>query len=220
MFILTTWALRLFGISGILGGVLFICGDLSYNHIPGSAASPAVKMSKMPASRLFTAGTLGLFGCWLYTLAAMHVYLAFRPAGEIYAFILLLAFAAVMISFGISHTAYFSIAAGARAAASTGSDPEAGAQLGSTLFKRLVNITYVPVAVFSLMMLYGIAAGRSLYPRWMLIFLPILLYLLKTPIVHILKGRVRELVNDSYDNLVLFVFFTVSTLVLWNGIVV
>jgi hypothetical protein len=220
MFIFSTWALRCFGISGILGSILFIWGDLLYNHVPGSSASPAVKMSTMPESRLLNAATLGLFGCWLYTLAAMHLYLAFRPVGEIYAFILLLAFGAVMICFGISHTAYIAISAGARVAARLGSDTEAGAKMGNKLFQRLVNITYIPVAISSLLMLYGIVAGRSLYPRWMVIFLPIILYLLKTPIVRILKGHVRELVNDSYDNLVLLVFYLISTVVLWNGLVV
>jgi hypothetical protein len=216
MFFFTTWGLRLFGLFGVVGSIFFICGDLLYNHIPGSSASPAVKMGKMPASRLINAGTLGLVGCWFYVLAAWHLYLAFRPAGEIFAFILFLAFGAVMICYGISHTAYFSIAAGAQVAAGGGTDLEAGGHLGNAFFQRLVTITYVPVVFSSLMMLYGIVTGRSLYPRWMFVFLPIIIYLLKKPIVRILKGHPRELVNDSYDNIVLFVFYLVSTLVLWN----
>jgi hypothetical protein len=70
-----------------------------------------------------------------------------------------------------------------------------------------------------LMMLYGIVTGQSMYPRWMVIFLPIIIYLLKTPVTRILKGRLREIINDSYDNIVLFVFYILSTAVLWNGIV-
>jgi hypothetical protein len=216
MFIFTTWALRLFGLSGIIGSLIFICGDLLYNHVPGSSASPAVKMGKLPPSRLIHAGTMGLIGCWFYTLAARQIYLAFRPASEVFAFILFLVFGAVMICYGISHTAYFSIAAGAQVADGNGTDLEAGGHLGNAFFHRLVNITYVPVVMSSLMMLYGIVSGRSLYPRWMVIFLPVIIYLLKTPVVGILKGRPRELVNDSYDNIVLLVFYLISTLVLWN----
>ncbi len=219
MFVFTTWALRSFGLSGIIGSIFFICGDLLYNHVPGSSASPAVKMGNLPTSRLLNAGTFGLIGCWFYTLAALHIYLAFRPVGELFASILLLAFGAVMICYGISHTAYFSIAAGARVAANIGSDVEKGGQLGTIFFQRLVAITYIPVVISSLMMLYGIVTGRSLYPRWMFIFLPIIIYLLKAPIVRILKGRLRELVNDSYDNIVLFVFYLLSTIVLWNVVV-
>jgi hypothetical protein len=108
----TTWALRWFGISGLLGSILFIWGDLSYNHVPGSKDSPVLKMSRMSESRLLNAGTLGLVGCWFYTLACLHLYIALRPAGELFAFVFCLAFAATMICYGIAHTAYFAIAAG------------------------------------------------------------------------------------------------------------
>lgn len=215
--ILSAWALRCLGISGILGAILFMLGDLSYNHIPGSGDSPAVKMSIHPERRLLRAGIFGLPGCWLYVLAALHLYLAFRPVGDVFAFLLALAFGATMISYGIAHAAYFSIAAGARAAVKLGGDAETGGQLGNTFFNRVVLIVYVPVVIFNGMMIYGILTGGSLYPWWMVLCLPLVFFLLKTPVLWLLRGRLRELVNDCYDNLILFVFFTLSTLVLWNG---
>lgn len=220
MLIFTTWALRLFGLCGIFGAIIFICGDLLYNHIPGSAESPAMKMSRLSESRLINAGTLGLIGCWFYMLGAMHLYLAFRPVGEIFSFIFLLAFSAVMICYGISHTAYFAIAAGAKAASKLDSEPEKGGKLGNDFFQRLVYITYIPVAISSVMMIYAIVIRKSLYPWWMVFLLPIVIYLLKTPIVRLLKGHIRELVNDSYDNIAFLIFFVISTFVLWNGVVV
>jgi hypothetical protein len=219
MTILTTWALRLFGLAGILGSIFFIIGDLLYNHIPGSKHNPIVKMSKLPASRLLNAGTLGLVGCWFYVLASLHLYLAFRPAGDLFAFIFLLAFAASSICYGIGHTAYFAIAAGAQAAAQLGSDAEMGGKLGNAFFQRVTHIAYIPVAISSVMMLYGIVVGRSMYPKWMVVFLPVVIYLLKMPVTRVLKGRLQEIINDSYDNIVLFVFYVLSTTVLWNGLV-
>jgi len=217
MNIFTPWALRLFGLSGIIGSILFVWGDLSYNHIPGSKDSPAQRMSGLSEKILLRAGTLGMIGCWFYCLASLHVYLAFQPAGEIFAFILWLAFAASMIGYGIGHTAYFSIATGAQTAVKLGSDAETGGKLGSTFFKRLTNIIYIPVVIFSLMMIYAILSGSSLYPIWMLAFLPTVLFLLKTPVLKLLKGRLQQLITDSYDNFILLVFFVLSTLVLWNG---
>jgi hypothetical protein len=70
------------------------------------------------------------------------------------------------------------------------------------------------------MMIYVVLSGRSLYPRWMVLFLPVVIYLLKTPVVRLLKGRLREIINDSYDNISLFVFYVVSTIVLWNGVII
>jgi hypothetical protein len=219
MFIFTTWALRCFGLSGILGAMIFIYGDLLYNHIPGSSDNPAVKMSKLAEARLLNAGTFGLIGCWFYVISSMHLYLAFRPVGGTFAFILLLTFGAVMICYGISHAAYFAIATGAQVASKLGSDPETGGKLGNTFFQRLVYITYIPVAISSLLMVYGIVTEKSLYPWWMIFFLPVIIYLLKTPIVRLLRGHFQELVNDSYDNIVVFIFYVVSTVVLWNGVV-
>ncbi len=213
----TAWALRLFGISGILGSMVFIIGDLLYNHIPGSSKSPVEKMSIMPESRLLNAGTLGLFGCWLYTLGSAQIYIAFRPGGTSFALGVFLAFAAVMICYGITHTAYFSIGSGAKVAVQLGSGAESGGRLGNALFQRLVIITYIPAAIASSMMLYGIVTGHSMYPRWMALFLPVVIYLLKTPVVRIFRGRPREIINDSYDNMVLLVFYVLSTIVLWNG---
>jgi len=53
----------------------------------------------------------------------------------------------------------------------------------------------------------------------MVIFLPIVIYLLKTPVMRILRGRVKELINDSYDIFFIFIFFILPTVVLWNEIV-
>lgn len=217
MNLFTNLTLQLFGLSGIIGSILFIYGDLLYNHIHGSKNSIAVKMSAMPESRLLMAGTLGLIGCWFYTLSSLHLFIAFRPAGELYAFIVALSFAAVMICYGIAHAAYFSIASGAKVAAISGSDIESGGKLGNTFFKRLEYITYVPVTISSVLMFYGIVFGKSLYPRWMVVFLPIVIYLLKLPIIRLFKGRLKEIISDSYDNIVFFIFFVLSTIILWNS---
>ena len=218
MNLFTPLALRLFGISGIIGAVLFMWGDLSYHHLPASQGSPAQRMSALSEKILLKAGTLGLFGCWFYCLASVHIFLAFQPAGEVFAFILALAFGAAMICYGIGHAAYYSIAAGAQTAVRLGSDADTGGKLGDAFFQRIVRITYIPVAVFTVMMIYAIGIGRSLYPLWMLIFLPTVLYLLKKPVLGLLPGNLKQSLADSYDNLILLVFFVLSTLVLWNGI--
>jgi hypothetical protein len=210
------WTLRLSGLAGILGSILFMAGDLLYNHVPGSRNSITMKMSGLPDSRLLTAGTLGLIGCWLYALASYHLFLAFRPVGELFAVFVFASFGMTMICYGVSHAAYFSIATGAKVAATLGSDVESGGKLGNIFFNRMVYITYIPVVISSLMMCYGIVSGKSMYPRWMVIFLPVIIYLLKIPVTRILKGRLKEIINDAYDNFVLFIFYIISTAVLWN----
>lgn len=160
MTILSVWALRLFGLSGVLGSIIFIIGDLLYNHVPGSKSRIAIKMSSLSASRLLNAGTLGLIGSWFYVIGSLHLYIAFHSTGEMFDFILTASFAIVMVCYGVSHAAYFSIATGAKTALQLGSDLESGGKLGSSFFQRLVIITYIPVVISSLMMIYGILAGK------------------------------------------------------------
>jgi hypothetical protein len=217
MSIYISYWLRLFLISGIIGSVMMIAGDLLYQYIPGSLANTADKMAVLPESRLMAAGVMGLLGSWLYPLAAAQVYVAVLPIGQGFAAMMLVSFAAVMIAYGCSHVAYFAIASGVKASVSLGASAETGARLGNAFFQRLVTIIYIPVAVSSIGMIYAILSGRSLYPFWMIGFQPILLHLLKQPIICQLRGRVREIVHDSYDNLILLVFFGASALTLWNA---
>ena len=91
----------------------------------------------------------------------------------------------------------------------------AAGRAGEALFSKIVLITYLPVLAVSLLMIYGVLSGRSAYPTWMIIFLPIVPYLLRPVVLKILPGRVREVTRDGYDNFVLLLFFLVSTIVLW-----
>jgi hypothetical protein len=208
--------IRLSGIAGIFGGLIMAVGDLFYHHIPGSKQSLAERMSSLPQSRQVRAGIFGLVGSWFYLLSAFHLYYAFLPVGDIFALVLAIAFAMVASAYGTGHAAFYAIWSGAKIARDHGLDIDSAGRLGEMYYSRLVLVTYVPVAVASLLMLYGVFSGRSAYPLWMAPFLPIVLYLLRVPILKLLRGRLHELVRDSYDNSILLVFFLLSTILLWN----
>jgi hypothetical protein len=208
--------IRLCGIAGILGALVTGIGDLLYNHIPGSTQTLFEKMSSLPQTRLVTAGMFGLIGSWLYLLSTFQIFYAFLSAGAGFAFAVSLSFALVAVAYGVGHASYYAIGSTAKVARENGLDVESAGKMGEALFSRVVLVTYFPVAVSMLMMLYGILSGRSAYPLWMVIFLPIVPYLLRVPVLKLLRGRARELIRDSYDNFVLLVFFLMSTIVLWN----
>ena len=217
MFIFSTWALHLRHIGNSRSDM----PDLWRSFIQpctGFLSSTATKNGE--SARITTAECRHAGPGWLLVLYAGSItsLLGFSTRRPIFGLMLSVAFGAVMVCYGIAHTAYFSIATGARVAIRFGSDADQGGKLGRAFFQRIVHITYIPVAISSLMMFYGIVAGRSLYPRWMIVFLPVVVYLLKSPVMRISKGHVRELLNDSYDNIALFIFFIISTLVLWNRV--
>jgi hypothetical protein len=208
--------IRLCGIAGILGALITGIGDLLYHHIPNSKQTLAERMSSLTQTRLVTAGMLGLIGSWLYLLSAFHVYYAFLPWGIGFAFAVSFSFALVAVAYGVGHASYYAIGSSAKVARENNLDINSAGKTGEALFSRVVLITYFPVAVTMLLMCYGIISGHSSYPLWMVIFLPIIPYLLRAPILKILRGRIHELVRDSYDNFVLLVFFLLSTIVLWG----
>lgn len=208
--------IRLCGIAGFLGGLVTGIGDLLYNHIPGSTQTLYEKMAAFSQKRLVTAGALGLIGSWLYLFGAIHIYYAFLPTGDLFVLTVSISFALVAVAYGVAHASYFAIGSAVKIARDNHLDVISAGKLGETLFSKIVLITYIPVAVFSLLTIYGVVSRRSAYPMWMFVFLPIVPYLLRSVILKILRGRVRELVRDSYDNFVILLYFFVSTLVLWN----
>ncbi len=208
--------IRLCGIAGMFGAFVTGFGDLLFNHIPGSTQTLYEKMSNMPQKRLVNAGILGLIGGWLYFFGAIHLYYAFLPVGNNFALATSISFALVAIAYGVDHASYYAIGITAKIARENQLDIEAAGKMGEALFSKLVLITYAPVVVVSFFMIYGVLSGRSAYPLWMALFLPIVPYLLRAPVLKIFYGRAHELVRDSYDNFVLLVFFLMSTIVLWS----
>jgi hypothetical protein len=207
---------RLCGIAGFLGALVTGLGDLLYNHIPGSTQTLYEKISSLSQKRLVTAGVLGLIGSWFYLFSAVHIFYAFLLVEENFALATAISFALVAIAYGVSHTSYYAIGSTAKVARENHLDIESAGKIGEALFSKLVLITYIPVVTVSLLMIYGVLSGRSMYPTWMIVFLPIVPYLLRVPLLKILRGRLHELVRDSYDNFVLLVYFLMSTIVLWN----
>lgn len=214
----TITIIRLCGIAAILGALVTSFGDLLYNHVPGSKQTLYEKMSAFPQRRLVTAGILGLIGGWLYLFGAFHLYYAFLSIGNLFALAVSLSFALVAIAYGVAHASYYAVGSATKVARDNRLDVTSAGKLGEALFSRVVLVTYFPVAIAMLLMLYGIFSGRSAYPLWMVIFLPIIPYSLRIPILKILSGKTHELVRDSYDNFVLLLFFIMSTIVLWNHV--
>lgn len=212
----TSTILRLCGIAGILGALITGLGDLLYNHVPGSQQTLYEKMSIFSQKRLVTAGALGLIGSWFYFFGVFHLYFAFLPINNLFALAVSISFALVAIAYGVAHASYYAIGNAAKLARDNHLDVVSAGKQGEALFSKIVLITYIPIVVFSFLTLYGVISGRSAYQIWMIVFLPTTPYLLRSVVLKILRGRVHELVRDSYDNFVILLYFIMSTLVLWN----
>jgi len=203
----------LFGIAGMAGALLLFAGDMLFYYQPGSSDFVA-NMAAASPDRIALSGLLALLAAWLYTLGAGQVYLALAPAPAWLRWLVFGSFAAIMIAYGVIHAAYVAIAVAARNAAALGLDPASQIELAWRTNQLMRNVTLLLFAVFTVSFTWAVLAGRTLYPRWILFFSPAILYFLKGPIVSRLEGAALVVVGGGYLNLLLLVFFTVSTVAL------
>jgi hypothetical protein len=209
--------LRWMGLAGTLGALLLFSGDLLYLYTPNAEQSSITTLGTVAAWRLVVSGALALIACWLYLFGSGQLYYALQPAGPRVAAVAFLSFAAIMTAYGVSHAAYFAIAAAAQTARQLGANADAAAGLPLGYYNLLLQITYVPVAIATVFMIYAILFRPTRYPRWMILFIPTFLYLVQEPIVAALSGVAKVVVRAGYDNLIVLLFYAVSTVVLWNG---
>ena len=74
------------------------------------------------------------------------------------------------------------------------------------------NTTLAGAEVVSLLLLFAVLSGRSLYPRWSVVVNPGILFLLR-PLADFIPAPLGAIVSGGYLNLVFIVFFSVSVLV-------
>jgi uncharacterized protein DUF6796 len=213
----TLGRLRWTGLAGTLGAILLFSGDLLYLYNPNAEQSYITTLGTVPAWRLVASGVLALVACWFYLLGSGHLYYALQPAGPRIAAASFASFAAIMVAYGISHAAYFAIGAAAQVARQLGTSADAAAGLPLSYYNLLLQITYIPVAIATVLLVYAILFRPTRYPRWMILFIPTFLYLAQEPIVAALSGVAKVIVSAGYSNLIILLFYAVSTVVLWNG---
>ena len=201
------------GLAGILGSLMLFSGDMLF-YFNGDQTDVIANMAVVAPQRITLSGLTALFAAWLYLLGAGQVYYAFQPATRWLRLPVFLSFASIMVAYGIVHGAYVAIATAAQIATQTGSDPHALAQQAISANLALRTVTYVPFAIFTVLFIAGIWMKQTHYPRWMILFSPIIPFLLDGPISSHLHGAIKIIIAGGYLNLILLLFFTASTLAL------
>ncbi len=199
-----------YGLAGVAGALVLFAGDMLFYYQPGSDDFLA-NMAAAAPGRVVASGLCALLAAWLYALGSGQVYLALAPAAAWLRALVFGSFAAVMIAYGVIHGAYVAIVVAARNAAAAGQNPAAAVELAWRANEAMRDVTMIPFAVFTVFFTWAVLTGRSLYPRWVLVFSPVVLYLLKGPLVSRLSGGWLVVLGGGYLNLLLLVFFAVST---------
>jgi len=207
--------LRFFGLAGIVGGLLLFSGDMLF-YFDSASTDLKLNMANASNSRILINGVVALFSTWFYLLGVGQVYYAFGPATKTARNIVVVSFAAILISYGIVHSAYIAIATTAKLALQNQLDIETATALASNTNQLIRLLIYPVFALLSFVFIWKVWKKRTFYPRWMILFFPLMPFLLKGFISKVLSGGIWIIVYGGYLNLILVLFFTASTIALWN----
>lgn len=201
------------GAAGIAGSLVLFSGDMLF-YFNGAQTDLLANMADIPPQRILLSGLTSLIAAWLYTLGAGQVYYAFQPARRRLRLAIFLSFAAIMIAYGIVHSAYIAIAVSAQHARVFDADIKSAAQLAIAANQTLRTATYIPFGIFSILFAIVVWKKQSHYPHWILLFHPLIPFLLNDFIISRLHGSIKTIVGGGYLNLILLLFFTASTVAL------
>lgn len=203
------------GISGILGGIILFAGDMLF-YYDGNSTDIILNMANASDARITASGISALIGAWLYMIGLGQVYYAFEPSKSIARISVIISFAAILISYGVVHGAYVAIATTAKLALENNLDIESSTALASNINQALRLFVYPVFAILSVVFITQVWKRNTYYPRWIIAFFPLLLFMLQGLFANLLSGSVYLVVIGGYLNLLLVLFFTASTIALWN----
>ena len=205
----------LLGVLGILGSIVLFIGDMLF-YYNGDHTDYIANMAASSSERIMISGVCALIAAWLYTFASGQVYYAFQPAKKWVRVTVFVTFAMIMISYGVVHGAYVAIATAAHNAVALGMAPDSFTELAVATNDMLRYVTYLPFGIFTLLFIPTVWMKQTHYPRWIVLFSPIILFLLSGIITGSLDGKMKIIIGGGYLNLILLLFFTTSTIALWR----
>jgi hypothetical protein len=231
--------IRLAGVAGILGAIGWMLGDMLLvgNYLPDGPhgilfdqygtrigafnAKTASVTLRSSLSRLEAGALLGPLTIPLYLLGCWHLYQGARPAGRWWAVPM-----AVFLFIGnayspLGHAGFYYVAAIYQAIVAAPVDAHPLLLDLADHFSHALMIMYVAavgcLVLGLLSLILTIATGRSAWPRWMVIVVP-LFVIVALSLDHMpFPQPLRAWLAGAGINIAWFLIFTTSTVLLWTS---
>ena len=203
------------GLTGILGGLLLFSGDMLF-YYDSASTNLKLNMGNISDFRIIANGILALLATWFYLFGLGQVYYAFMPSTKTVRNIVVVSFACILISYGVIHSAYIAIATTAKLAVQNQLDIETATTLASNTNNTLRLLVYPIFALLSFVFIWQVWKKKTLYPRWIILFFPLVPFLFQGLVSKVLSGSIWIVIVGGYLNLIIVVFFLASTIALWN----
>ena len=213
---ITKFWTRTLGVCGILGGITLFVGDMLFYYDPTNS-NLLENIGNISDLRIMLSGVTALFAAWFYMLGAVQVYHAFSPTAPLIKNTILACFGGISIAYGVIHSAFLAIAISTKLAAQNNLNIDESVTLAIEINNILRLFVYPIFGILSLLFITQVWKRKTRYPRWILLFFPLVPFLMQDFICNQLSGTISIIVCGGYLNLILIVFFTASTIALWNS---
>jgi hypothetical protein len=196
----------LLAISGILGSLLMFTGDmlLYYEPVSGADYDSIARMGTMPTDRLIAGGMVGPIASILSVIGGYMLYILFRPVNKIFAAVLFLSYAIMLIVGGTYHAMFPNFGFAGRLPESLQA-PQI--ELIKTYLNNIYSIMFIAGTVWTLVLFYLVLFKKSLYPIWLLLFTPTLLLLLAGIVKNHIPYPVGGVIYGGWLNLCFVLYF-------------
>jgi hypothetical protein len=206
-------SVRILGLIGLGAALLMFVGDMClYGHFgSGDDAISKLVISNESDTRIVVGGFIGPIAAILYCLGFFSVYAMISPRSRMLAIVVAGGGAVMMVIGGTYHAMWSIRAFLIKAGLSSGDYQGLYTQIKDyTLL--FYNTTLAGAEVVSLLLLFAVLSGRSLYPRWSVVVNPGILFLFR-PLADFVPAPLGAIVSGGYLNLVFVLFFSVNVMV-------
>lgn len=218
--------LRLTGIVGIVASILLCIGaelmfyypniEPGFSNLINSMTSPA----NVPHWRLVIGHYLVILSFPIAIYSVLHIYLALKPGGQLLTILLVM----VELATGTIGTVYngtiplFGTAEKVKNTLPESVQPALVQMLADfqDFQNGLQTVFLSGMVIWSLIFIILVLPGKTLYPRWMALFNPVLLGITLVMILSIMPQKIAEYLAPAFFFGSNLIFYTASTIAVWN----
>lgn len=227
-----TLSLRITGILALLGAFLYAVGDVlllaskikldDYPRLKPFAKllSDAEKMVVLPPNRLIWGALLGVFATPLVLLGFWQVYQGLSGVDARWALAILGLFGTASVIGAFVHGTFYYMGEYVHALNKVRDDSQAVVAEMIERHRKVLLMTYAPLLIFiliaSIIFSVVVASGKTAFPVWMAAVNPVTMTIAWMTIKRILPQFVRDWTEGAGFNIAYLLFFTCTTLTLWN----
>ena len=214
-----------FGIVGLTGVLFTILSDLILLGRPDSAYSflklGTESMAYIPQWRITTGVFIGVVMLPFQIAGLIPLYYGLKPAGKVLPLITMMMNAHTLIMGVAFHMSYAYIASGWKLYYETGT----GHKIASEMIKRfdyywkiILIIMFTELLISSIIYLWIVMKGNTLFPKWMAIVNPICVILFMLPLILTLPAPIGGFTAPASLNISTMVYLSFPTFIIYKKI--